>query len=193
MERRGVIAKERDVPPRVEHPAPPLLAYADLPARHGIQYDVRPNGASFLVPPTSWWKRPEIIVAIVVTSLFVILMFADMSSNPRRIIRTSATVAMVLVATVAGTMRLRRPMRIDVTPDALVLENVMPFMSTEMAAARVMRYPRHKVYDVQFVGHSGNVIIRVRDNEMIEFSPSTDPRLKSWLAQELRRALGLPA
>jgi hypothetical protein len=55
-----------------------------------------------------------------------------------------------------------------------------------------LTFARAAVYDVQYVAHSGNLVVRIHGSEMLEIRPSRDPRVLTWIAQELRRALGLP-
>jgi hypothetical protein len=52
---------------------------------------------------------------------------------------------------------------------------------------------RGEVYDIRYVEHSGNIVVRAHRREMVEFRPSADDRIVRWIAAELRRALGLPA
>jgi len=174
-------------------PAIPLLDYADLPTRHGIEYEIRPDGVSFILPPAPFWKRPEIIVAAVVILLLALNnMPSAMRVGVGEVISNVVTFSFVGLILVVGLWTLRVTRRIELTPDALLLENIAPVMWSD-PIPRQLRYARENVYDVQFIRHSGNLIIRVHGSEMIEFSPSNDPRVKEWMAAELRRTLGLPA
>jgi len=99
--------------------------------------------------------------------------------------------ALVLVTVMVA--RHRRGGVIDVTPQAVRLENIQPLNAPyPQNAVMVHDLPRAQVYDASYVKHSGNIVIRIRNRELIEFCPSSDPRVTQWLAQELRRALGLP-
>lgn len=174
-------------------PARPL-PYADLPARYGIQYDVRPDGCLIVLPPPPWWQRLEVVAPLVVILLVFGPQLADAVAKGRttRAVVVGAVAVGVACAAVVSSWR-RRSVVFEVTGSALRSDNVRPLFRVDGGGARTLRYPRGDVYDVQFIEHSGHLLVRVRGREMLELKPSTDPRVVRWLAEELRRALGLPA
>ena len=56
---------------------------------------------------------------------------------------------------------------------------------------RDVERPRAAVYEVKYVGHSGNLFIRARGHDVIDFRPVKDPAALRWIAGVLREALGL--
>ena len=176
-------------------PPPQVLAYADLPARHGIQYDIRPDGATFVIPQPPWWRRAEIVVLIALLPFMGgIGLYKGVTRGSVSRIAGSVLVMGILVAATVQTALRRRAAVIEVTPTTVRLENTGPVVGTAPEqAAGTHHLPRELVYDVRYVEHSGHVIIRIRGHELIEFNPVRDRRANAWIAKELRRALGLPA
>ncbi len=50
---------------------------------------------------------------------------------------------------------------------------------------------RSQIYDVKYVTHSGNLVIRCHHQEMSQFCPSSDPIVLQWIADRIREALKL--
>jgi hypothetical protein len=181
----------------MEQPAPPanLLSYADFPARHGIQYEIRPDGVTFVLPRPPWWRRVEVILLIgLVPFIGGTNLYEAISEKNTLGIIASGAVTAVLVWAAVFTARQSSAAVIELTPDTFRADNVRPVVwSDAEAGANTMSLPRADVYDVHYVEHSGNIVVHVRGREMIEFKPSRDARVARWIAQELRRALGLSA
>jgi hypothetical protein len=57
----------------------PVLPYADLPARHGVNDDRSDGIVRITIPPPRWWKRP--IVLGVLAPLLVSLLFLNRSAR----------------------------------------------------------------------------------------------------------------
>lgn len=113
--------------------------------------------------------------------------------NPAMLVQIGVVLVLGLSAAVLSVKSSRRPAVIELTSDELRLDNVRPKFSDKGEQPRRLRFARARVYDVQYIAHSGNLVFRIRGSEMVEIQPARDPRVLGWIAQELRRALGLPA
>ena len=80
--------------------------------------------------------------------------------------------------------RLADPMVVQVTATAVVLEN----LSHEMPTHTV---PRDLIYDIKYVSHSGNLVIRARGQEILEWRPVENERELLRISLFLREAIGL--
>ena len=176
-----------------EPTSPPLLAYADLPARHGIQYEIRPDGATFQLPPTPWWRRGDVLPLLAPLLLLAIPLVE--SALHAKVAATLFYFAVCTVTIVSASIiahRRRRTGVIEITSDSFRIDNMLPLLSPDpQRATPALRFARTDVYSVNFVEHSGRLVIHIHGHEMIEFKPSRDPHVSRWLAQELRRGLGL--
>jgi hypothetical protein len=79
-----------------------------------------------------------------------------------------------------------RPAVFEVSGRSLSLRNV--YCDNQV---RDFDRPRDAVYEVKYVSHSGNLMIRARGHELIDFRPVKDPAALQWIAGVLREALGL--
>jgi len=158
-----------DVPPQ----AAPLLQYADAPARHGIIFETTADGLMITIPV----PLPRQLLMLAGSGGVLALSF---------IIHTFVGVAVVAGVLILAIFRRRlgRPMVIELDARELRLLNVNP---GEPEPDRTFR--RADVYDVKFVRHSGNLVVRVHGQEILEVRPSDDPAILEWLADTLHRAL----
>jgi hypothetical protein len=152
---------------------PLTLQYADLPIGIGVIVEPLPHGVRITQPPSHGVGAAILIFTILFAPLLllVILFSGDLDAlrRPLRAIR-----------------RAFRPMIIEVTATTLSLLNV------EIDGhPQDLLHPRDQVYDVRYVQHSGNVVIRVHGQEMIDCRPFKDPRMLQWLADVLCQALEL--
>jgi len=78
---------------------------------------------------------------------------------------------------------------LELTRDALRIE----FLMHEPAPAKWFRksYARASIYEVKFVEHSGNLVIRARGHEMLELCLTANRDLHREAAEILRNALSL--
>src|SRR5688572_15087587 len=128
-----------------ESDAVPLLQYADAPARHGIVFETSADGLLITIPVPLWRQ-----LAMLAGSGGVLIIAV--------LIHLFAAVAIAVIALCLAIYhrRLGRPVIIELTADELRFRNVTP---GEPDADRTFR--RADVYDVKFVGHSGNLVVRV--------------------------------
>jgi hypothetical protein len=172
------------------------LSYADLPARKGIIFERDGGCVRFIIPPSRWWRFAESI-GITAIALFVLtqLLPSYLASRSRGFVIVAAFV--VIGGIVAILQRLRRDptIIIELGPERLRLHNISPVMSPDTTRIeQSLSYSRDRVYDIHYVDHSGNVIVRVRGEEMVEFRPSRDPRINRWIGEQMQAALaGEPA
>jgi hypothetical protein len=154
-------------------PHAPLLQYADAPARHGIVFETTPEGVIVTIPVPL--ARRVLGMAAYGGMLVMAL-----------IIHVFVAVAMVVagLALVVFRNRLGRPIVIELDARELRFRNVAPGEAQSDWAC-----PRADVYDVKYVRHSGNLVVRIRGREMFEVRPSDDPAIVAWLAETLNRAL----
>ena len=66
------------------------------------------------------------------------------------------------------------------------MENVFFADAESMTLIR----PRDKIYEIKYVSHSGNLVIRTHGMDMIDIRPFHNVELMKWLTDELRQALG---
>jgi len=153
---------------------PPLLQYADLPIRIGIIVDPLPDGIRITQPPVPGVGIVLVILLVLVSPLWLLLIV--MSADPDAV-----------TTPIRAIRRTFRPMIIEITATTVSLMNV----DLENSSKCDLVHPRKDVYDVRYVGHSNNVVIRVHGQEMIELRPFKDPRMQQWLADVLVQALRL--
>ena len=174
--------------------APAVLAYADLPARHGIQYESGPDELTIAIPQGRWWARREAVAAMIVLALVTTLLISTslLTRSLRPLIIQGGVMLAVIVVSVVSMSR-QKPVTLRVTRKYLRMEHVRPLYPSRAVLEKRLSYPVSEVHDLHFVPHSGNIVVRVYGEEMIEFQPSPSPEVNLWVADELRRALGLSA
>jgi hypothetical protein len=173
---------------------PNVVAYADLPARYGVQYEIRPDGCVIVLPPPRWWRRIEVVTPL----LFILLVIGPLFYDDATKGEFGSMLVLLIVAGGFGVFTrfalLRgRPLVLEVTASEVKVGNAQPVLWTGAPVTHTLNYPRAQVYDVQYVPHSRNIVLRVHGSEMMEFRPTQSPDLNRWIAQQLRRALGFPA
>ena len=92
------------------------------------------------------------------------------------------------ISTFYRSFRRDRPLIIEVTSSIVAIRNLDA--DGEGQYYDLLR-PRDAVYEVKFVAHSGNLVIRAKGHEMIDCHLFSDPRTTQWAADVLREALGL--
>jgi hypothetical protein len=179
--------------PQPAQPAQPVLPYADRPARLGITYAIADGRVLIVIPPPTWYRRPEIVVPAVIALVNTPGILKAAQSRDVLALVEMAVAAVAVAGVVVWTVVKRRATVIELTADALRLENIRPALSEDPPFPRKFVIPRKDIYDLKFVTHSGNLFIRARGREMLEFRPINDAPTLRWIADELRRALGWSA
>ena len=82
------------------------------------------------------------------------------------------------------------PSIVELDDTALYLRNILSDPSSQETGLNLDR-PRRDLYEVRFVGHSGNLFIRAHGHQIIDCRPHRDPKVVEWIAEELNRLLGL--
>jgi hypothetical protein len=163
------------------------IPYADVPARLGIVYETRPGGLRMTIPRSPGIVRDLWLTAaaeIVVLGLVGLLSGANLC-------------AIGVFAALLGLVLLYRvfvanfgPAVIEVFDEAVILRNVET-RTESRADTRDFVRPRAAVYEVKYVSHSGNLVVKARGHEMIECRPVRRPEALEWIAARIREALGL--
>ena len=153
---------------------PPLLQYADMPAGMGIILEPLSDGVRITRPPSHAEATALLILALVFSPLIILLVFFAQSPDP-------------ITHSIRAIRRKFRPTIIEVTPTTLSMLNV----EMDGAGPKDITHPRADVYDVRYVSHSNNVVVRIHGQEMVELHPFKDPRMQRWLANTLVQALRL--
>jgi len=161
----------------MELPTPPsgptVIPYADAPPGIGLIIEPLPDGIRITKPPVRSYAIFLLVLLLLISPLALLLLCLvgglDALKLPIRIIRGAF-----------------RPRIIEVTATTLSLLNI-----DINGRPEDMIRPRQDVYEVRFVEHSGNLFIRTRGHEIIDCRPFHDPRILRWLADTLRKTLGL--
>ena len=167
------------------------LDYASDATEHGIGYRRTADGAMIVVPsPRS--RRLEAAIGAtfaVFANEFGLMLLAGGGiawiANQRWICPALSSL-LALAFTIAWIYyrRLSAPMIVEVTPKAVVFQNLTH-------ENPIQSLPRDQIYDVKYVSHSGNLVIRARGHEIIEWRPVQHERELVRMALFLREAIGL--
>lgn len=167
---------------------PITLQYAAVPAWDDIIYEPTPGGVRI----TLRHGGSVIVASIVAAFLLMLLVIPVFILGWRQVLLALGVVGEVLavivyaiVGTVVGVLKQTKPTVIEVTADALVFRNVFVQEGYE-----VIR-PRSEVYDVKYVTHSRNLVVRCHTMNMIDCRPVRDEATLRWLAEVLREAMGI--
>ena len=167
------------------------LDYASDAAEHGIGYHRTADGATITVPsPRS--RRIEAAIggtiAVFANELGLLLLaggiFAWFVGERWTCPALSSLLAITFTIAWFYFRKLSDPMIVEVTPTAVVFQN----LSHETP---IHSFPRDKIYDVKYVNHSKNLVIRARGLEILEWRPVPDERELTRMALFLREAIGL--
>lgn len=176
---------------------PPVLPYADLPARHGVVIDRSPGQVRIVIPPARWWQRHTVLgtLALLLLCLYAFVMHA---LQPRRsasnIVVYCLLLVMLLWALVQQILR-ERPTTVLLTERSLSLHNVSPIFGPTTGGKlprRTFTFSSQSIYSIHFASASGTLFIRAHGQEMLECRVRSDRALTEWLADFLRQELGLP-
>ena len=148
------------------------LAYADLPARHGIIFERSGAGHCMISVPVSVWRQ--------------LIQWGLMPAIVGGLIHPLLGIGIMLIGIAVAAFQLltRRPMVFTVTPDELVIENVVA-----ESAIGTVRYDRADVHDLKYVNHSNRIVVHARGHQMLELSPSGDRKVLEWIADTLQQEL----
>ena len=117
---------------------------------------------------------------------WAILLFRDIPWQLYGFVGICAVLAIVHIWTLVRDRR--RPSAIELTADTLRIR----CFDAAGEKLRKISLARSQIYDVKFVPHSGNLVIRCHTENMIECRPIADPIVLQWIADVLREALHLP-
>ena len=176
-------------------PALPLrLQYADAPGRYGIVLETTDEGVRISIPKIGISREMIIVLASLLVTVFsmgtALLMWAGVRGFLLVLAGLSPLVGISLhLGWVFWKFPFRsaKPRSIELTTTVLILVNIL--MEEEKT---VVTRSRSQIYDVKFVPHSGNLVIRCHTENMIECRPIADPIVLQWIADVLREALHLP-
>jgi len=88
-------------------------------------------------------------------------------------------------------LRFLAPTVITLDAQTLRLKNV-PYATGDTRHGSVdVDRPRAAVYEMKYVGHSGNLFIKAHGYEFVDCRPHRDSKVVEWVAQQLNDALGL--
>jgi hypothetical protein len=181
-------------------PSPPTLSYATAGAASRVQYSRDGAVAKVVIPAPSGRRVGAAIDAtaaviagvlfnelgVFVAALAVCGWLAGGYSRQLglAVVVLSAIVGGVFVGAWLYYRRLDAPMTVEVTPDALSFLNLS-------AARKEHVLPRNLVYDIKFVTHSGNLVVRTRGWEIFEWRPVNSDAEILRLVTFLREVVGL--
>jgi hypothetical protein len=90
------------------------------------------------------------------------------------------------VLVVAAVRKIRHPTTtIRVDADALSIEDFHSWSEVV-----TLQFPRAGVYDVRYIEHSGNLLIRAHGQQLFDGRPINDPLVLREIAASIRAALG---
>jgi len=141
---------------------PPVLSYADLPARKGIIFEREGGFVRFIIPPSRWWRFAE-SAGVTAIALFVLtqLLPSYLASRSRGFFIVAAFVLIGGIVAIFHRLRRDPTIVIELGPEKLRLHNITPVMPPDTTRIEhSLSYPRDGVYDIHYVDHSGNVIVR---------------------------------
>jgi hypothetical protein len=167
------------------------LDYAAGTTECGITYRRDPEGAVIVIPSPRR-RRSEaasyVTIAVFVNELGLLLaagaVLAWLAKERWVCPALGALVAVTYGIAWWWHRRLGEPMVVEVTPKVVVFEN----FSRETPVHTV---PRDQIYDVKYVSHSGNLVIRARGHEILEWRPVENERELARIALFLREAIGM--
>lgn len=170
------------------------LQYADAPGRYGIVLETTDEGVRISIPKIGISSENIIILASLLATVLsmgaALLMWAGVRGFLLAFAGLSPVVGISLhLAWEFWKFPLSsaKPRSIELKSTALVLINIL--MEDEKM---VVTRPRSQIYDVKYVPHSGNLVVRCHSENMIECRPIADPIVLQWIADVLREALHLP-
>ena len=169
-----------------------VLPYVDWQTRHHITYELRPHGASFLLPPPPWWARMDVLAPLMLAGLVFLNPVGWRAvglRDPLALVSTGLWIVGMAVLALHAYHR-RRAVLIELSGDTLRLQHVRPLLHRSAATEETIVIPRQIISDIRFVPWSKALVIRASGREMIEIQPSRHANVLEWVAQELRRAMG---
>lgn len=178
---------------------PPLLPYADSPARQGIIYERRPDGLVIRIPAAGR-LRPLFTAGLIDrigedwVRLFRLLLSAAMLLSfwligkrfPLTVFAIFVAWVVVVLSTAGGLGVRRIPAIITLDARSLSITQLDPLIGVPTT------WDRSIIYDVRFVPHASAIAIHAHGADLYEFRPVRDEPTLRWLANELRMGLGLP-
>ena len=183
-----------DEPINPPSPVVPIkLQYADAPSRHGIILEATADGVRITIPEIGFTRLLLTIAFVAMTGAFIVSS-AFIAQPIIRIVMLSSEMLPVTVGLLLqivwgikiALVHAAKPKVIEVTASDLILTNILVEDENN-----VITRPRSQIYDVKYIGHSGNLVIRCHTANMIECRPVTNPIVLQWLAGVLREALQL--
>jgi hypothetical protein len=151
---------------------PPTLQYADPPSRWGITLQRHPGGLRVVVPPVpSWWHLPKAYLAVVLIGGGLAAFFSfqaigiGSAPQPTMLLDAGLYGFVALAAVAHAILRLRHRVVLDVTRDTFALA----FVNRSGRGRRAV-WKRCEVRDVKLNGFNGKLLIRIADQDFIEFT-----------------------
>jgi len=181
-----------DQPRPQEEQAPPVLPYADLPARWGVAIIRDGDRLRVIVPPLGSWRQlsKAIFISSAILaffgSLFAYMAIEQRSLEPVPDMIFCALVVFILMA--VAFYRLHRRVILDLTAPELVVRTIVPLLSP---TAR--RWPRADVTEIKRNPSSGKLLIRIRGQDFVEFYLGRDEEMTEHIGEVLREELRRPS
>ena len=146
------------------------LTYANAPTRLGLVHEPLSDGVRITRPARL--GRVAGAVAMAVLAVPLVMIAVAFYSPPAPFFRRIHGWSLPTVLEVSGTRLFLQNVNID-------------------GAVQDVERARDAVYEVKYVAHSGNLVIRARGRDIIDFRPVDNPAALEWIAGLLREALGL--